>query len=172
MKSETKNAKWESVYIALGSNLGDSRCTITDAMERLQMLSAAPIVESSLWQSTPVDCPPDSPPFINAVVGLQPRPGETPESLLEKLQELEYTFGRRRKKVLNEPRVLDLDIIAFGKEIRDTPVLKLPHPRAHERRFVLQPLSEIAPDLVLPGQTRTVAELLTSLPADQGMRRV
>ena len=124
-------------------------------MERLQALSVVPIVESSLWQSAPVDCPPDSPPFINAVVGIQQRAGETPESLLEKLQELEYAFGRRPKQVLNEPRALDLDIIFFGKELRDTPILKLPHPRAHQRRFVLQPLSEIAPDLILPGQSKT-----------------
>jgi 2-amino-4-hydroxy-6-hydroxymethyldihydropteridine diphosphokinase len=157
-------------FIALGSNLGDSRCTITDAMERLQTLSITLIAESSLWQSTPMDCPLDSPAFVNAVAALQPRPGETPESLLAKLQELEYEFGRRPKRVLNEPRVLDLDIIAFGGEIRNTSQLVLPHPRAHQRRFVLQPLSEIAPDLILPGQTKTVAQLLAELPPDDGMK--
>jgi len=104
--------------------------------------------------------------FVNAVVGLMPRTGETPESLLLKLQTLEKEFGRRPKKVWNEPRPLDLDLIAFGGEIRTTKALTLPHPRAHTRRFVLHPLSEIAPELVLPGQTQSVAQLLERLPPD------
>lgn len=152
-----------TVFIALGSNLGDSACVIREAMRRLDAFSELPILKSSLWQTTPVDCPPGSPVFVNAVVGLTPRAGGTPESLLAKLQALEVTFGRLPKAVLNEPRPLDLDLIAFGNEVRQTPSLILPHPRAHLRRFVLQPLSEIAPDLVLPGQTRTVSELLAAL---------
>ena len=71
--------------------------------------------------------------------------------------------GRRRNH-LNEPRPLDLDLIAFGTETRDRPELILPHPRAHLRRFVLQPLSEIAPDLILPGQAKSVLDLLCDLP--------
>ena len=110
--------------------------------------------------------------FLNAVVGLLPRPDETPESLLPKLQKLEKEFGRRPKMVLNEARPLDLDLIAFAGQTRNTPQLVLPHPRAHQRRFVLQPLSEIAPDLVLPGQTRTVAELLRELPPDEAMKKI
>lgn len=140
-------------------------------MERLRAFSTGPLPKSSFWQTTPVDCPPGSPPFVNAVVGLHPLPGETPESLLEKLQALEKEFGRQPKQVMNEARPLDLDLIAFGNETRNTHQLILPHPRAHERRFVLQPLSEIAPDLVLPGQAQTVAELLTALPPDAGMSR-
>src|SRR5664279_2460666 len=100
--------------IALGSNLGDPRRNVLQAMERLQGLSERPLLKSSLWQSTPVDCPPDSPIFVNAVLGLMPRAGETPESLLAKLQAMEKEFGRRPKQVLNEPRPLDLDLIAFG----------------------------------------------------------
>lgn len=159
-------------YIALGSNIGQCRETITAAMTRLQSLSDSPAVKSSLWHTTPVDCPPDSPLFLNAIVGLIPRPGETPEMLLEKLRDLEKTFGRTPKKVLNEPRPLDLDLIAFGNEIRNTPELILPHPRAHQRRFVLQPLSEIAPDLILPGQGKTVLELLAELPPDETVTRI
>ena len=102
--------------------------------------------------------------FVNAVVGFMPREDETPESLLTKLQALQREFGRQPKKVLNEPRPLDLDLIAFGSESRATIELTLPHPRAHLRRFVLQPLSEIAPDLILPGQSKTVAQLLRELP--------
>jgi 2-amino-4-hydroxy-6-hydroxymethyldihydropteridine diphosphokinase len=125
------------------------------------------MVSSSLWRAAPVDCPPGSGMFVNAVAGLEPLPGETPESLLAKLQAMQEEFGRQPKKVLNEPRPLDLDLIAFGRETRNTPQLVLPHPRAHQRRFVLQPLSEIAPDLVLPGQSQTVAKLLQALPTDE-----
>lgn len=153
-----------NVFIALGSNLGDSREILTIAMARLQEFSAAPLVKSSVIETAPVDCSPGSPEFLNAVVGLVPRPGETPESLLAKLQALEKEFGRQPRKVLNEARPLDLDLIAFGSETRVTVGFILPHPRAHLRKFVLQPLAEIAPDLILPGQTRSVAQLLAALP--------
>ena len=160
------------VIIALGSNLGDTRRNVLRAMERLQEIAQGPLLKSSLWETTPVDCPPGSPVFVNAVVGFRPRTGETPESLLTKLQALEKEFGRRPKKVLNEARPLDLDLIAFGQESRSTGELSLPHPRAHERRFVLQPLSEIAPDLILPGQTQSAAQLLAQLPPDLMMRKL
>jgi 2-amino-4-hydroxy-6-hydroxymethyldihydropteridine diphosphokinase len=159
-------------FIALGSNLGESREVIRRAMERLQGLSDEPLLKSSLWETTPVDCPAGSPMFVNAVAGLRPRSGETPESMIGKLQSLEKEFGRQPKKVLNEARALDLDLIAFGKETRSTETLVLPHPRAHERRFVLQPLNEIAPDLVLPDQTKTVEQLLAELQPDAGMRKI
>ena len=151
------------VIIALGSNIGDSQGILVRAMERLGEFSSRRLVKSSLWQTSPVDCPPGSPPFVNAVVGLTPQAGETPESLLSKLLELEKEFGRKPKLVHNEPRQLDLDLITFGQEIRVTKQLTLPHPRAHERRFVLQPLSEFAPGLVLPGQSKTVVQLLAGL---------
>ena len=150
--------------VALGSNLGDSAQMLGDAMARLQDYADEPVIRSSLWQTAPVDCPPGSPPFLNAVLGLVPRPAETPESLLEKLRALEIAFGRQPKKITNEPRPLDLDLIAFGSMTRHTPILTLPHPRAHRRRFVLAPLSEIAPELILPGQSESVAALLAQLP--------
>ena len=159
-------------FVALGSNLGDSPRTILSAMRHLQEISDEPLLRSSLWQTAPVDCPPDSPPFVNAVVGLLPRAGETPESLFAKLQGLEMKFGRQPKKVLNEARCLDLDLIAFGRERRATEELSLPHPRAHQRRFVLQPLSEIAPDYLLPGQIKTVAQLLAQSVLDPSVRKV
>src|SRR5690349_19078625 len=123
-----------SVFVALGSNLGDSRQTIQRAMERLQSFSILPLLKSSLWQTTPVDCPPGSLPFINAVAGIAPHAHESPESLLAKLQSLEKEFGRQTKIVLNEPRPLDLDIISFGHETRTMQQLTLPHPRAVHRR--------------------------------------
>ncbi|MFN3408063.1 MAG: 2-amino-4-hydroxy-6-hydroxymethyldihydropteridine diphosphokinase [Limisphaerales bacterium] len=154
-------------FIALGSNLGDSRCILSAAFERLAALSARPLRRSSLWHSTPVDCPPGSPDFLNAAVALVPLPGETPETLLSKLQALEREFGRRPKTVLNEARPLDLDLICFGGEVRATAWLTLPHPRAHRRGFVLAPLAELAPALKLPGQERTVAELFAALPGSE-----
>ncbi len=149
--------------IALGSNLGDSAQVIRFVMDRLQEYSSTPILRSSLWRSVPVDCPPGSPDFVNAVVGMIPLPEETPETLLDKLQALEREFGRRPKQVMNEARPLDLDLIVFGQEVRSSHELTLPHPRAHLRRFVLDPLAEIAPDLRLPHQTATVSQLLAQL---------
>ncbi len=175
MRPEVRSQKSEVrslAFVALGSNLGDSPRILREAMARLQSLSDEPLLRSSLWRSAPVDCPPGSPDFVNAVTGLAPRPGETPESLLAKLRTLEAEFGPRPRIVRNEPRTLDLDLISFGAERRTTPTLTLPHPRAHWRRFVLQPLSEIAPELVLPGQTRTVAELLAQLPAGERLERL
>ncbi len=153
--------------IALGSNLGDSSRIIRDAMARLQHFSDQPILKSSLWRSSPVDCPPGSPSFINAVAGLVTGRSETPESLLKRLQSLEKEFGRSRGNIINEPRSLDLDLIAFGVETRITPDLILPHPRALVRRFVLQPLNEIAPELILPGQGKTVSQLLAELRGEE-----
>jgi 2-amino-4-hydroxy-6-hydroxymethyldihydropteridine diphosphokinase len=147
-------------FVALGSNLGDAATLVRQAMDHLQAFSTAPLLLSSLWPTRPVDCPPGSPPFINAMAGLCPPSEETPLTLLRRLQKLEAAFGRKPKKILNEPRLLDLDLIAFGSLVVHHPDLELPHPRAHLRRFVLQPLAEIAPDFILPGQTRTVRELL------------
>lgn len=161
-----------TVFVALGSNLGDSVAVVRAAMDRLERLSASPLRRSSCWRSTPVDCPPGSPDFVNGVVAMQPVPGETPASLLEKLQDLEVVFGRRPKQVLNEPRPLDLDLITFGMERLSSPRLTLPHPRAHRRRFVLAPLAELAPDLVLPGQSQTVSELLGSLEPTEIVERL
>jgi 2-amino-4-hydroxy-6-hydroxymethyldihydropteridine diphosphokinase len=147
--------------------LGRPREAIQAAITHAKFITDNPVFSSSIWETTPVDCPPGSPKFLNAVVAFVPQSGETPESLLAKLQALEKTFGRQPKKVLNEPRPLDLDLIMFGSEIRNTAQLTLPHPRAPLRRFVLAPLNEIAPDLILPGQAKTVAQLLAALPAGE-----
>jgi 2-amino-4-hydroxy-6-hydroxymethyldihydropteridine diphosphokinase len=141
-------------------------------MDRLQELSDQPLAKSSLVESTPVDCPPGSPNFVNAVVGLITRPDETPDSLLPKLQALEKQFGRTTKKVVNEARPLDLDLISFGNEVRSTPELTLPHPRAHLRQFVLRPLVEIAPDLILLGQGKPASELLKQLTTAEIVRKL
>jgi 2-amino-4-hydroxy-6-hydroxymethyldihydropteridine diphosphokinase len=106
------------------------------------------------------------------MAGLVPRKGETPESLLKKLQALEKEFGRQPIKIPNAPRRLDLDLITFGSETRNSPEIVLPHPRARRRKFVLQPLGEIAPDLIFPGGRQSVAKLLAALPADETVVRI
>lgn len=162
----------EMAWVALGSNLGDPAQIVRRALDRLQELSEAPLLRSSLWQSAPVDCPAGSPPFVNAVAGLRPRAEETPESLLRQLQIIEKEFGPRPRKMRNEPRRLDLDLIAFGARTASGPELVLPHPRAHLRRFVLQPLAEIAPDFILPGQTAGAGELLRTLSSIEIVKRL
>jgi len=158
-------------YVALGSNR-NGRENVSRAIDRLSKLSDIPFHSSSLWETTPVDCPPGSPNFVNAVVALIPKSGETPESLLKKLQALEKEFGRLPKKVLNEPRPLDLDLIAFGDERRNGPELVLPHPRAHKRRFVLEPLTHVARNFILPGQKKTVVQLLDHLPPGEKVQEI
>lgn len=165
-------ARSRRAFVALGSNQGDSVGLLREAGVRLEGLSRSPLRRSSLWRSTPVDCPPGSPAFLNAVVALEPLPGTTPESLLLELQAIERALGRRPKRVLNEPRLLDLDLIAFGEETRQSEQLTLPHPRAHRRRFVLEPLAEIAPDLILPGQRQSVREQLETLSTPEKLERV
>jgi 2-amino-4-hydroxy-6-hydroxymethyldihydropteridine diphosphokinase len=158
--------------VALGSNLGDSVALLREAMLRLGEMSLCPLVSSSLWRTSPVDCPPGAPPFVNGVALLSPQHAETPETLLDRLQALEREFGRKPKTVLNEARPLDLDLILWGDEIRETERLSLPHPRALQRQFVLRPLAEIAPDLVFPGGAKTVAALLEDLSTDEVLVRV
>lgn len=135
-------------FVALGANLphgeGDPAATLRAVLPELQKLSRLPLLVSPFYESDPKDCPPGSPQYLNGVVGLLPLPDETPELLLLKLQALEQHFGRVRSGVINEARTLDLDLLAFGDETRSTPFLALPHPRAHERRFVLEPWIEIA----------------------------
>ncbi len=172
MNSGQPTSDIERAYIALGSNLGDSTQILQEAFRRLAELSDQPLLLSSLWATSPVDCPPGSPDFVNAAVGLVPKTGETPESLLGKLQALEKEFGRRPKAVMNEPRPLDLDLIAFGQEARDSALLILPHPRAHLRQFVLTPLMEIAPQFVLPRQVKSIEALQAELNSTEVIRRL
>jgi 2-amino-4-hydroxy-6-hydroxymethyldihydropteridine diphosphokinase len=158
------------VYVAIGANEGDPEQQVRAAINQLRKLSSGIFRASSLWESTPVDCPPGSPQFVNAVVELIPAAGDSPELLLERLQALEGEFGRRPKQRVNEARPLDLDLIAWEDFRIASPLLTVPHPRAHQRRFVLVPLSELAPNLILPGQTQTVTELLANLPIDSAFR--
>jgi 2-amino-4-hydroxy-6-hydroxymethyldihydropteridine diphosphokinase len=168
-----KVAPQNLVIISLGSNLGDSANLLRAAMDRMAGFADGPLLRSSIWETDPVDCPPGSPIFLNAAVGFVPKASGTPERLLSELKKIEARTGRQAKKTMNEPRPLDLDIIVYQTELRATPTLTLPHPRAHLRAFVLGPVSEIAPMLVFPGHQFTVAEMFRRLPATErrGARR-
>ena len=154
-------------FIALGANLGDPVATVKAAILALRQLPQTEfIAASSLYRTAPVGLK-HQPDFINAVVELvavSPAP-----TLLEALFEIEARFGRQRS-VKNAPRTLDLDLLLYGDELSDDPQLTLPHPRLHERAFVLAPLAEIAPQLVIPGRG-PVAELLLRC-ADQQIEKI
>jgi 2-amino-4-hydroxy-6-hydroxymethyldihydropteridine diphosphokinase len=169
----TDSKPWDRyAFVALGSNLGDSREILKQAVAKLQEMSAEPILRSSIWKTDPVDCPPGSPPFLNAVIAFIPRKAMTPEELLASLKALETEFGRRPKAVMNEPRPLDLDLISYGGLVVKSETLILPHPRAQVRRFVLAPLAEVAPDLVLPAQQKKVKQLLRELWSDEQVEKL
>lgn len=151
------------VGIALGSNLGNRAAELEAGFAFLQTLSAAPIRRSSILETAPVDCPPGSASFLNAVAELQVDPAKLPpRELLGRLQAFERQRGRPLEHGRNSPRPLDLDVLYFGNAILQEHDLVIPHPRVATRGFVLGPLAELQPDLILPGQTRTVRELLAA----------
>ena len=141
-------ARLETAYVGLGANLGEPRATLSAALALLAALSGTTLVAaSSFYRSAPVAA--SGPDYLNAVAELATRLG--PQALLIELQRIERRFGRERPK-RNAPRTLDLDLLLYGERCLDAPGLQLPHPRLHERAFVLEPLAEIAPHLVLPGR--------------------
>ncbi len=137
-------------YVGLGANLGDPTATVQHAIGCLGELPATALrAASSLYRTAPVDAA--GPPYINAVAALDT--GLTPEALLEALQELERRAGRERP-YHHAPRTLDLDLLLHGHAQVQTGRLTVPHPRLHQRAFVLRPLLEIAPDLEVQGLGR------------------
>ncbi|MEM9079068.1 MAG: 2-amino-4-hydroxy-6-hydroxymethyldihydropteridine diphosphokinase [Verrucomicrobiota bacterium] len=147
-------------YLALGSNLGDRQAHLTQAREILQKLSTTDIVSAPLYETDPLDCPPDSPPFLNTVLKLETT--LTPQELLAETQAIEAQLGRESlaTRTTNAPRPIDIDLLLHGDTVRDTPEITLPHPRLHQRRFVLQPLRDLAPDLTPPTHANPVSILL------------
>lgn len=134
-------------WIALGSNLGEPASQLEDALAGLAALESTRLEATSPWYRTaPVGGPGGQPDFLNAVCRLDT--GLTPESLLAELQRLEHRAGRQRRERWG-PRTLDLDIILYSGREQNEPSLTLPHPRAHERAFVLLPLADLDPDLPL-----------------------
>jgi 2-amino-4-hydroxy-6-hydroxymethyldihydropteridine diphosphokinase len=145
-------------YVALGANLGNPIVTVKAAIAALDSIADTTCVAvSALYRTAPVGLQ-HQPDFINAVAALET--SLAPDALLEQLFAIESRFGRQRS-VRNAPRTLDLDLLLHGAAVLATPTLTLPHPRMHERAFVLAPLAEIAPLLTLPGRGR-LAELLSA----------
>jgi len=155
------------ILIALGANLsgphGGPSETIAAAHEALSTRNMGIMTSSRIWLTAPVPIS-DQPWYHNQVIQIETK--LTPLALLETLQNIEKEFGRERAK-RNEARVLDLDLIAYNDEILDRPELIIPHPRMHERAFVLLPLHEIAPDWVHPVLKTPLSALITALPAGQ-----
>jgi 2-amino-4-hydroxy-6-hydroxymethyldihydropteridine diphosphokinase len=148
------------IGIALGSNLGDPRNEMLKAFAFLRKLDPHAVF-SSFYSSSPLDCPPGSPEFINAVVEIGF--GDGLVYLLEKLQAYELAQGRPALRGYNSPRPIDLDILYAEELEMQTTRLTLPHPRMRERLFVLEPLAEIRPEMILPGQKESVRVLLEEL---------
>lgn len=151
--------------IGLGSNLGDRRATLDGAVAALATCPEIEIIRvSGFLETEPVGGPPGQGLYLNAAVELETT--LDPIGLLRVLQEVEGRFGRVRSVRWGE-RTLDLDLLLFDDLVLESPVLAVPHPRMTGRRFVLEPLAEIAPTTVVPGTGRTVAQWLNDLP-DEG----
>jgi 2-amino-4-hydroxy-6-hydroxymethyldihydropteridine diphosphokinase len=156
-----------TAYVALGANLGDPAATVLAAFGALANLPESRVTQgSSLYRTAPVGIT-DQPEFVNAVAKLET--ALSPEKLLDALFDIEERFGRVRAEK-NGPRTLDLDLLLYNDQFVDLPRLTLPHPRLHLRAFVLCPLAEIAPQLVIPGRG-PVAAWLPAV-ANQGIIRL
>jgi 2-amino-4-hydroxy-6-hydroxymethyldihydropteridine diphosphokinase len=153
-------------WVGIGANLGDARANVLDAIGRLARLPGARLLQaSSLYRTAPIDSSGDD--YVNAVAKLDT--ALDAHALLRALFDIEQAHGRERP-YRNAPRTLDLDLLLYGDAvIADAPTLIVPHPRMHERAFVLAPLAEVAPDLVIPGRG-AVAALLKDV-ADQAIVR-
>jgi 2-amino-4-hydroxy-6-hydroxymethyldihydropteridine diphosphokinase len=155
----------ELVYLSLGSNVGDRAAHLCAAIERLAEAGTVKAT-SGLYETEPVDFL-DQPWFLNCVVALET--GKTPRELLAHALAIEEGLGRRRTHGKG-PRTIDIDILLFGARVIDKPGLKIPHPAMHERRFVLEPLAEIAPGVIHPTLKKTASEMLAGLPTGQAVR--
>jgi 2-amino-4-hydroxy-6-hydroxymethyldihydropteridine diphosphokinase len=155
------------VGIALGTNLGDRLSHLRKALESLREIAVPgePFLCAPIYQTEPRLCPTGSPDFFNTVVEIS-HEGSAFE-LLDLTQSIEKSLGRLPPVERNAPRVIDVDLLYFGDEIIDSETLVLPHPRIGERRFVLQPLASIRPELILPGEIQTVAKMLELLTTDE-----
>ncbi|MDQ2867141.1 MAG: 2-amino-4-hydroxy-6-hydroxymethyldihydropteridine diphosphokinase [Verrucomicrobiota bacterium] len=153
--------------IALGSNLGDRLAQLRSARDVIVKIAgvAPPVLQSAIYETTPVACEPGAQNFYNAVIEIGF--AMSADALFAALREIEGESGRVRSNTRNFPRTLDLDLLYFGDARSNAPALRLPHPRMATRAFVLRPLADIAPDLKLPGETATVRELLSRLPAEE-----
>jgi len=158
------------VYLGLGSNLGDRRAHLEAAIQRIAELGII-VAQSSFYETEPVDMAPSGAPqwFLNCVLALETE--LMPKQLLGRLLDIERDLGRKRSRVPQAPKIsrtIDLDILLFGHSIVEAPGLVIPHPAMHLRRFVLEPLAEIAAETRHPVFKRTMRELRDALPRESG----
>ena len=160
--------RWQPAWIGVGSNLEDPCAQVLAAIERLGKIPRTRLVlNSPLYRSRPFGKP-DQPDFVNAVAGLITQ--LDPTALHQNLHAIEMAMGRPERHEHWGPRIIDLDLLVYGRERRSEPALTLPHPGIVERNFVLYPLADIAPDLEVPGLGR-VSELKDRL-APEGLHRL
>jgi 2-amino-4-hydroxy-6-hydroxymethyldihydropteridine diphosphokinase len=158
--------------VALGSNLDDRMANLRAARKAISSVPGVspPILVSAVYETDPVGCEPDAGKFLNAAMEFDYQ-GD-PGVLLGELTRIEELLGRARNHERNVSRNIDLDLLYCGDLKIDNPRLQMPHPRMHLRKFVLQPLDDICPELILPGQSKTVHELLAQLDESAKVNRL
>ncbi len=154
--------------VALGSNIGDRLENLRAARKAILDLPnvKAPIFSSAIYETEPVGCEPGAGKFLNAVIEFEY--DDDPARLLEQLIQIEEALGRKRDHPQNVSRIIDVDLLYCGEQRINDERLQLPHPRLHLREFVLRPLADIRPDLLLPGQKKTIRELLAEVEQSGG----
>ncbi|MBV8375472.1 MAG: 2-amino-4-hydroxy-6-hydroxymethyldihydropteridine diphosphokinase [Verrucomicrobia bacterium] len=158
--------------IGLGSNIENRLAHLRMGCKKTHLLNETgpPIRASSIYETAPVDCQPGTMPYLNAVLEINFR--GPPLALLDRLLEIEKAMGRPSNRPRNSSRIIDLDVLYAGNLVLNNPEIIIPHPRINRRRFVLTPLAEISPDLVLPGQMRSVRSILESLEDPEQVTRL
>jgi 2-amino-4-hydroxy-6-hydroxymethyldihydropteridine diphosphokinase len=153
-------------YLSLGSNVGDREAQLRAAVDRLQTEGRI-VTVSSFYETEPVEFT-DQAWFLNCALALETT--DTPEQLMSAILQIEQQMGRQRIQ-RKGPRTIDIDILLFDGEVLESPALTIPHAAMHQRRFVLQPLAEIAPAVPHPVLKKTIQELLEALPPGQTVRK-
>lgn len=155
------------VYLSLGSNLGPREAHLRDALDRLRAIGRVTAI-SSLYETEPVEFT-DQPWFLNCAAALET--DQTLQQLMISILRIEEIMGRQRVQTKG-PRLIDIDILLFGDVVLNSPQVTIPHPAMHERRFVLEPLAEIAPNVCHPVLNKTVLELRDALLSGQMVRKL
>ena len=155
------------VFLSLGSNVGDREANLRDAQKRLGAIGRVTAV-SSCYETEPVEFT-QQPWFLNCAVAFET--AQTPQQLMTSILNIEEAMGRRRVQKKG-PRTIDIDILLFGDAVLDSPEVTIPHPAMHERRFVLEPLAEIAPEVRHGVFDKTILELRAALPFGQRLRKL